>query len=42
MVAAPADRAVVLFNYEGFLATVGPGAFDRMVGFSKISGCTIC
>ena len=35
MVAAPADRAVVLFNYEEFLAAVGPRAFDRVVGFSK-------
>ncbi len=35
MVAAPADRAVVLFNYEEFLAAVGPGAFDRVVGFTK-------
>lgn len=35
MVAAPAERAVVLFNYEEFLATVGPDAFDRVVGFTK-------
>jgi iron complex transport system substrate-binding protein len=35
MVAAPADRVVVTFNYEEFLAIVGPQAFDRVVGFTK-------
>jgi len=35
-VEAPAARVVILFNYEEFAAIVGPGAFDRVVGFDRI------
>jgi ABC-type Fe3+-hydroxamate transport system substrate-binding protein len=34
-VPSPADRVVILFNYEEYAAIVGPGAFDKVVGFDK-------
>lgn len=32
---APATRVVVTFNYEEFAAVAGPGAFDKVVGFTR-------
>jgi len=34
-VTIPADRIVVMFNYEELIAIAGPHAFDRVVGYSK-------
>lgn len=34
-VEAPAQRVVITFNYEEYAAIVGPGAFDKVVGFTK-------
>lgn len=34
-VSAPADRVVIMFNYEEFAAVTGPDAFDKVVGFSR-------
>jgi ABC-type Fe3+-hydroxamate transport system substrate-binding protein len=36
IVAAPASRVVLLFNYEEFAAIAGPGAFDRVAGFDRV------
>ena len=34
-VEAPAQRVVVTFNFEEYAAIAGPGAFDKVVGFTK-------
>jgi len=34
-VVSPAERVVILFNYEEYAAIVGPGAFDKIVGYDK-------
>lgn len=33
--ARPAERIVLGFNFEEFLAVAGPGAWDRVVGFNR-------
>ncbi len=34
-VTVPAQRVVLMFDYEEFIAVGGPHAFDRVVGYSK-------